>query len=57
MCAADGEVTLLLRAMKSGDGAAAEKLLPLVYTELAPAGPVVYAARARRSHPAADGSH
>src|SRR5215475_5827286 len=34
MSAADGEVTLLLRAMKSGDGTAAEKLLPLVYSEL-----------------------
>ena len=34
MSAADGEVTLLLRAMKSGDETAAEKLLPLVYTEL-----------------------
>ena len=34
MSAADGEVTLLLHAMKSGDGTAAEKLLPLVYSEL-----------------------
>jgi len=30
----DGQVTLLLRAMKNGDQAAAEKLLPLVYKEL-----------------------
>jgi RNA polymerase sigma-70 factor (ECF subfamily) len=34
MCADDGEVTLLLRAMKSGDQTASEKLLPLVYSEL-----------------------
>jgi RNA polymerase sigma-70 factor, ECF subfamily len=34
MGAANGEVTVLLRAMKGGDGAAAEKLLPLVYNEL-----------------------
>ena len=34
MHAAEGEVTLLLRAMKGGDASAAEKLLPLVYTEL-----------------------
>jgi RNA polymerase sigma-70 factor, ECF subfamily len=34
MTAELGEVTLLLRAMKSGDETAAEKLLPLVYTEL-----------------------
>jgi len=34
MCAEDGEVTLLLRAMKNGDKSAAEKLLPLVYSEL-----------------------
>ena len=34
MCAADGEVTLLLKAMKNGDESAAEKLLPLVYSEL-----------------------
>ncbi|HEX3471923.1 MAG TPA: sigma-70 family RNA polymerase sigma factor [Silvibacterium sp.] len=34
MCAADGQVTLLLRAMKNGDESAAEKLLPLVYNEL-----------------------
>ena len=30
----DGEVTVLLKAMKSGDTAASEKLLPLVYKEL-----------------------
>jgi RNA polymerase sigma-70 factor, ECF subfamily len=30
----DGEVTLLLKAMKNGDESAAGKLLPLVYTEL-----------------------
>ena len=30
----DGQVTLLLRAMKNGDQSAAEKLLPLVYKEL-----------------------
>lgn len=34
MCPEDGEVTLLLRAMKSGDRTASEKLLPLVYQEL-----------------------
>jgi RNA polymerase sigma-70 factor (ECF subfamily) len=36
MCADgdDGEVTVLLKAMKSGDAAASEKLLPLVYKEL-----------------------
>ena len=34
MCADGGEVTLLLRAMKNGDGSAAGKLLPLVYEEL-----------------------
>jgi RNA polymerase sigma-70 factor (ECF subfamily) len=33
MCA-NGEVTLLLKAMKSGDHTAGEKLLPLVYKEL-----------------------
>ena len=30
----DGQVTLLLKAMKNGDESAAEKLLPLVYKEL-----------------------
>jgi RNA polymerase sigma-70 factor, ECF subfamily len=34
MSADDGEVTLLLRAMKNGDESAAGKLLPLVYNEL-----------------------
>jgi RNA polymerase sigma factor (TIGR02999 family) len=34
MRAADGEVTLLLKAMKNGDESASEKLLPLVYSEL-----------------------
>src|ERR1700760_179513 len=34
MCADDGEVTRLLKAMKSGDHTASEKLLPLVYSEL-----------------------
>lgn len=34
MSTAEGEVTLLLRAMKSGDETAAERLLPLVYSEL-----------------------
>ncbi len=34
MSADAGEVTILLRAMKRGDSAAAEKLLPLVYREL-----------------------
>jgi RNA polymerase sigma-70 factor, ECF subfamily len=34
MSSSDGDVTLLLRAMKAGDKAAAEKLLPLVYSEL-----------------------
>jgi RNA polymerase sigma-70 factor (ECF subfamily) len=34
MCQPDGEITLLLRAMKEGDKSAAEKLLPLVYNEL-----------------------
>jgi RNA polymerase sigma factor (TIGR02999 family) len=34
MHAAQGEVTVLLQAMKSGDESAAEKLLPLVYREL-----------------------
>jgi RNA polymerase sigma-70 factor (ECF subfamily) len=34
MCAADGQITLLLRAMRSGDKSASEKLLPLVYNEL-----------------------
>lgn len=34
MCADDGQVTLLLKAMKNGDQSAAEKLLPLVYEEL-----------------------
>lgn len=30
----DGEVTILLQAMKEGDASAAEKLMPLVYKEL-----------------------
>jgi RNA polymerase sigma-70 factor, ECF subfamily len=34
MCADGGQVTLLLKAMKSGDKSAAEQLLPLVYSEL-----------------------
>jgi RNA polymerase sigma factor (TIGR02999 family) len=34
MCADDGDVTLLLQAMKNGDESAAAKLLPLVYNEL-----------------------
>ena len=34
MCADDGQVTLLLRAMKNGDKSAAEKVLPLIYGEL-----------------------
>jgi RNA polymerase sigma-70 factor (ECF subfamily) len=34
MCADGGQVTLLLRAMKSGDQSAAGRLLPLVYDEL-----------------------
>lgn len=34
MSTAEGEVTLLLRAMKNGDNSAAERLLPLVYGEL-----------------------
>jgi RNA polymerase sigma factor (TIGR02999 family) len=34
MCADDGQVTLLLKAMKNGDKSAVEKLLPLVYKEL-----------------------
>jgi RNA polymerase sigma factor (TIGR02999 family) len=34
MSAEDGEVTLLLKAMKNGDESAAGKLLPLVYNEL-----------------------
>jgi RNA polymerase sigma-70 factor (ECF subfamily) len=34
MCADNGEVTLLLKAMQSGDPTASEKLLPLVYNEL-----------------------
>jgi RNA polymerase sigma-70 factor (ECF subfamily) len=34
MCAADGQITLLLRAMRGGDKSASEKLLPLVYNEL-----------------------
>jgi RNA polymerase sigma factor (TIGR02999 family) len=34
MCADDGQVTLLLKAMKNGDESAAGKLLPLVYNEL-----------------------
>lgn len=34
MRATDGEVTLLLKAMKNGDESASEKLLPLVYSEL-----------------------
>jgi RNA polymerase sigma-70 factor (ECF subfamily) len=34
MCADHGEVTLLLKAMQSGDPTAGEKLLPLVYNEL-----------------------
>ena len=34
MEAPDGEVTILLRAMKSGDESAAGRLLPLVYSEL-----------------------
>ena len=34
MSADDGQVTLLLNAMKSGDESAAGKLLPLVYDEL-----------------------
>ena len=34
MSADDGQVTLLLKAMKNGDESAAGKLLPLVYDEL-----------------------
>jgi RNA polymerase sigma-70 factor, ECF subfamily len=34
MCPDAGEVTLLLKAMQSGDPTASEKLLPLVYNEL-----------------------
>jgi RNA polymerase sigma-70 factor, ECF subfamily len=34
MCAEESQVTLLLKAMKDGDQAAAGKLLPLVYKEL-----------------------
>jgi RNA polymerase sigma-70 factor (ECF subfamily) len=34
MCADGGQVTLLLKAMKSGDQSAAGRLLPLVYSEL-----------------------
>src|ERR1700760_1742656 len=34
MCAEDGQVTILLKAMKGGDESAAGKLLPLVYDEL-----------------------
>jgi RNA polymerase sigma-70 factor (ECF subfamily) len=34
MCVDDGEVTILLKAMKNGDECAATKLLPLVYKEL-----------------------
>src|SRR6201996_885552 len=34
MCADGGQVTLLLKAMKSGDKSAAGRLLPLVYDEL-----------------------
>lgn len=34
MCPADGDVTLLLKAMKDGDERAADQLLPLVYSEL-----------------------
>jgi len=34
LCPDSGDVTLLLKAMNSGDNAAMEKLLPLVYTEL-----------------------
>ena len=34
MCPDAGEVTLLLKAMQSGDPTATEKLLPLVYEEL-----------------------
>src|ERR1700743_1557793 len=34
MCADDGQITLLLRAMRGGDKSASEKLLPLVYNEL-----------------------
>jgi RNA polymerase sigma-70 factor (ECF subfamily) len=34
MCAEESQVTLLLKAMKDGDEAAAGKLLPLVYKEL-----------------------
>src|SRR6202522_2175978 len=34
MSADDGQVTLLLKAMKNGDESAAGKLLPLVYNEL-----------------------
>ena len=34
MSTADGQVTLLLKAMKNGDESAAGKLLPLVYKEL-----------------------
>lgn len=34
MCIPDGQVTVLLKAMRSGDQSAADKLLPLVYNEL-----------------------
>ncbi len=34
MCTDGGQVTLLLKAMKTGDKTAAEQLLPLVYSEL-----------------------
>jgi RNA polymerase sigma-70 factor (ECF subfamily) len=34
MCADEGDVTVLLKAMQSGDTTAAAKLFPLVYSEL-----------------------
>jgi RNA polymerase sigma-70 factor, ECF subfamily len=49
MCAEDGEVTRLLKAMKSGDQTASEKLLPLVYEELHRLAKA-YMRRERRDH-------
>jgi RNA polymerase sigma factor (TIGR02999 family) len=49
MSSADGQVTLLLKAMNRGDKSAADQLLPLVYTELHRLAKG-YMSRERRDH-------
>ena len=57
MCADDGQVTLLLKAMKNGDKSAAEKLLPLVYQRTSPVSQVLYATGAIGPHTTTDGPY